>query len=205
MKLEAFFDCSSPWAYLGFEAVQPLAAELGLDLELRPVLVGGVFNAVNKSVYHLRESVPAKMAWVAKDLRDWSRMAGIQIHYPPPVFPVNSAKALRACILLDRRGRMIDFARATFHAYWGLGSDISQESVLAEICRSIDVDPATVVPRLADEDLRDELRANVDELIARGGFGVPTFFLGGEDMYFGADRLSVLKRAVEQARTNSFE
>ena len=96
MKLELFFDCSSPWAYLGFEMAQPLVAELGFDLVLRPVLVGAVFNAANGSVYHMREHVPAKFAWIAKDMADWSRSTGFKIDFPPPVFPVNSAKAMHS-------------------------------------------------------------------------------------------------------------
>ncbi len=200
MKLELFFDCSSPWAYLGFTQAQPLAAELDLDLICRPVLVGGVFNAVNTSVYHTRQNVPVKGAWVAKDLRDWSRATGLTINFPPAVFPVNSAKAMRACLLLKARGALIAFARAAFEAYWGRGEDISQEPVLAAICRSIDIDPGTVVPHLGDEALKVRLRSNVDELIARGGFGVPTFFLEDSDFYFGVDRLPMVRRAVERAR-----
>ncbi len=196
MKLELFFDCSSPWAYLGFEAAEPLAAELGLDLVFRPVLVGGVFNAVNSSVYHTRENVPAKGAWVAKDLRDWSRTSGLTINFPPVVFPVNSARAMRACLLLEERGALVAFARAAFEAYWGRGEDISQEAVLADILRSIGVDPESVVPHLNDDALKARLRSNVDELIARGGFGVPTFFLEETDFYFGVDRLAMVRAAV---------
>ncbi len=196
MKLELFFDCSSPWAYLGFEEAQPLAAELDLDLVFRPVLVGGVFNAVNTSVYHTRENVPAKIAWVAKDLRDWSRATGLKINFPPSVFPVNSAKAMRACLLLEQRGSLPSFARAAFEAYWGRGEDISREPVLADICRAIDIDPASVIPHLADDGPKARLRANVDELIARGGFGVPTFFLDATDFYFGVDRLPMVRAAV---------
>lgn len=198
MKLELFFDCSSPWSYLAFDAVQPLAAELNLDLILRPVLVGGVFNAVNSSVYHVRENVPAKANWVAKDLRDWSRLMGITINFPPPVFPVNSVKAMRACLLLEARGALVPFGSAAFEAYWGRGEDISQESVLAAICQSIGIEASTVVPLLGEERLKDRLRANVDELIARGGFGVPTFFLEHSDMYFGVDRLPMIREAVSR-------
>lgn len=200
MKLELFFDCSSPWAYLGFEEGQRLAAELELDLVFRPVLVGAVFNAVNKSVYHVREHVPAKAAWVGKDLTDWCRVTGIPIHFPPSVFPVNSAKAMRACLLLEERGALVDFARAAFEAYWQRDEDISQAPVLDAICRSIGVEPAMVIPRLGDDELKGKLRANVDELIARGGFGVPTFFLEGTDMYFGVDRLFMIRDAVRRTR-----
>ena len=59
--LEIFFDCSSPWTYLAFEAVQPLTAMPGVETRWKPILVGGVFNAVNPSVYENRANpVPAK-------------------------------------------------------------------------------------------------------------------------------------------------
>ena len=48
--IEFFFDCSSPWTYLAFHNIQPLAEELGVG-PWRPILVGGIFNAVNPSVY----------------------------------------------------------------------------------------------------------------------------------------------------------
>ena len=37
---------------------------------------------------------------------------------------------------------------------------------------------------------------NTDELIERGGFGSPTMFLDGTDMYFGNDRLVLLDAAM---------
>ena len=54
--IEFFFDCSSPWTYLAFHNIQPLAAELGAEIRWRPFLVGGVFNSVNPSVYFARRA-----------------------------------------------------------------------------------------------------------------------------------------------------
>ena len=74
IDLEFFFDCSSPWTYLGFHNLQPLAAEMGARIRWRPILVGGVFNTVNPSVYASRENpVPAKQAYSLKNMRDWAR------------------------------------------------------------------------------------------------------------------------------------
>ena len=53
--IEFFFDCSSPWTYLAFHNIQPLAKEFGEQISWRPVLVGGIFNAINPSVYASRE------------------------------------------------------------------------------------------------------------------------------------------------------
>src|SRR3977135_3400385 len=93
--IEFFFDCSSPWTYLAFHNIQPLARELDVAIAWRPVLLGGIFNAVNPSVYEFRESgVPAKHAYLRKDLQDWARQAELRILFPPSVFPVNSVKAM---------------------------------------------------------------------------------------------------------------
>ena len=49
--LEFYFDCSSPWTYLAFHTIPPIAAEFGAPIVWKPILVGGVFNKVNPSVY----------------------------------------------------------------------------------------------------------------------------------------------------------
>ena len=53
-KLEFFFDCGSPWTYLAFHKIEEVAAEAGAELVWKPILVGGVFNAVNRGVYEAR-------------------------------------------------------------------------------------------------------------------------------------------------------
>ncbi len=99
--IEVFFDVSSPWVYLAFHNLQPLAEQLGEAVDRRPILVVGVFNTVNPSVYTNREHpVPTKAAYRLKDIQDWAREAGLVIKMPPTVFRVNSVKAVRACILL---------------------------------------------------------------------------------------------------------
>jgi 2-hydroxychromene-2-carboxylate isomerase len=199
--LEFFFDCSSPWTYLAFHNIQPLAAEAGVTIAWRPILVGGVFNTVNGSVYESRlHPVPLKAAYAAKDLQDWARQAGLKIKMPPSVFPVNSVKAMRACIVLAPQGRLVDFAAAVFEIYWGEDQDISQDEVLREACRRAGVDPDPLLEEIAAPIVKAQLKANTDALIARGGFGSPTIFMNGHDMYFGNDRLPLVRDALMRAR-----
>ncbi|WP_375250828.1 2-hydroxychromene-2-carboxylate isomerase [Sphingomonas sp.] len=197
--IEFFFDCSSPWTWLGFESIQPLAAELGVPIAWRPILIGGVFNAVNGSVYEQRVNpVAAKARYMKKDLADWARLQGLSIRFPPSVFPVNSVKAMRACCWLGND--CVAFARAAFHAYWSDDRDISQDAELAACATAAGIDPAALFGAIARDDIKACLRANTDELIARGGFGSPTIFVGGgDDIYFGNDRMPVIRAAVERA------
>jgi len=199
-RLEFFFDCSSPWTYLAFHRIAALAAETGALLEWRPFLVGGVFNTVNRSVYEQREHpVPAKARYYVKDLQDWARHYGIRIG-SPPVFPVNSVKAMRGCFVALEEQRLPAYARAVFETYWGDLEDISQDAVLARVVRQVGMDPASFFAKIATVAYKDKLRANTDELIARGGFGSPTMFVDGDDMYFGNDRLVVVRDALLRGR-----
>ncbi len=96
MTVEFFFDCSSPWTYLGFHRMVAKAQESGVTVTWRPILVGGVFNAINPSVQHSRDHpVAAKQNYQRKDIADWARHYGLSIKWVPAVFPVNSVKAMR--------------------------------------------------------------------------------------------------------------
>ncbi len=195
-KLEFFFDCSSPWTYLAFHRIGDLAAEAGADLAWRPILVGGVFNAVNPSVYEQRTNpVPPKARYYAKDLADWARHYGLRIGMPP-VFPVNSVKAMRGALVADERQRLPAYARAVFEKYWGDLEDISRDEVLAGIVNRVGLDRDEFFGKIAAPEYKAKLRANTEELIARGGFGSPTIFVDGDDMYFGNDRLVLVREAL---------
>lgn len=198
--IEFFFDISSPWTYLAFTNVQPMAAELGATIHWKPFMVGGVFNTVNPTVYESRRTpVPAKQAYLGKSLADWARWTGVQINFPPKVFPVNSVKLMRGCLVLDAQGRLPAFAKAGFEAYWRDDLDISQDSVVREVCARAGVDADALLAAIGAQEIKDQLRANTEELIARGGFGTPTIFLG-DDMYFGNDHLPLVRAALERAR-----
>ena len=197
--IEFFFDCSSPWTYLAFHNLQPIARELRVEVRWRPILVGGIFNSVNPSVYEFRtRGVPAKQLYQLKDLQDWARKTGLVINFPPAVFPVNSVKAMRGCLLLEPEGKLVPFASEVFAAYWTDGRDISQDEVLADLCARIGVEPERFFDGIAMPEIKAQLKANTDELIARGGFGSPTMFVGGDDMYFGNDRLELVRDAVRR-------
>lgn len=198
--LEFFFDCSSPWTYLAFHDIEALAAETGARLVWKPILVGGVFNAINQSVYEQRANpVPAKARYYAKDLRDWARRAGIRIG-SPPVFPVNSVRAMRGCFVALDAGVLPAWARGVFEAYWGELRDISRPEVLEPVVRACGLDPETFFPAIEAPDTKRRLRETTDELISRGGFGSPTMFVDGDDMYFGNDRLVLVRDALLRPR-----
>ena len=196
-QIEFYFDCSSPWTYLAFHAVQPLAQELAAEIAWKPILVGGVFNAVNQTVYDSRAKPnPLKQTYMLKDLAAWARLYGLAITFPPTVFPVNSVKCMRGAFVALDEGKLVPYANAAFAAYWGADRDLAKEEVLAEIAAQAGLERQRFFAAIETDACKRRLRANTDELIARGGFGSPTMFVGGE-MFFGNDRLPLVRAALQ--------
>jgi 2-hydroxychromene-2-carboxylate isomerase len=196
-KLEFFFDCSSPWTYLAFTRIHGVIQRTRASVAWRPILVGGIFNAVNREVYERRANPdPRKAAYTAKDLQDWARLAGVKIVMPPPVFPVRAILPMRACIAAQEQGMVIPYAKACFEAYWSDLQDISQRDVLLSVCKAAGLDGEQILARAEEPEIKDALRLNTEEVIARGGFGSPTMFVDGNDMFFGNDRLPLVEAAL---------
>ena len=91
---------------------------------------------------------------------------------------------------------MVPFATAVFEAYWGDDKDISQDSVLTEVCKKVGVDHVKFFEGIGQQAIKDQLKANTDEVMARGGFGSPTIFVDKTDMYFGNDRMPLIREAL---------
>lgn len=197
-KLEFYFDCSSPWTYLAFERALKIFEGNDVEIVWKPILVGGVFNAVNRGVYETRaDPVPAKLNYQRKDLQDWARVANLKIGQPP-VFPVNSVKAMRGAFYALEHGVLIKYAQAVFKRYWTDLADISQDQELRDIVARVGLDVDEFFTAIATQAYKDRLRDTTDELMRRGGFGSPTMYLDGDDMYFGNDRLELIKAQVDR-------
>lgn len=195
--LEFFYDCSSPWTYFAFTRIIPLMERLALPIRWRPILVGGVFNAVNRELYSARESMFSspdnpRLRHYLKDMQDWARLCGVRA-IAPPGHPISSVKAMRGAFYAQEQDMLVPYSRAVFETYWGSNTpDIADDAVLAAICARTGLDAEAFFSAIANQRYKDLLRQNTDELIARGGYGSPTIFINGDDMYFGNDRLELV-------------
>jgi 2-hydroxychromene-2-carboxylate isomerase len=92
----------------------------------------------------------------------------------------------------------VPYARQAFQRYWGDLADISQEAEVAGIAESAGLDVEDFFRRIKSQSYKDRLRENTENCIARGGFGSPTLFLDGEDMYFGNDRIPLIVAKLDR-------
>jgi 2-hydroxychromene-2-carboxylate isomerase len=153
---------------------------------------------VNQGLYERRAKPdPRQARYTGKDMQDWARLAGIKIVWPPSVFPVNSVAAMRGAFHALDEGALVPYAKAVFEAYWERNEDISLRPVLKACAEEAGLDGERYLAALDDPANKTRLREATDEVIARGGFGSPTMFVG-DDMYFGNDRLPLVEAALQR-------
>ncbi|MDC3012336.1 2-hydroxychromene-2-carboxylate isomerase [SAR86 cluster bacterium] len=196
-KLEYFFDCSSPWTYLSFRGILELRKNKEFEIIWKPILVGGIFNSTNPSVYESRKNpVKEKLEYSQKDMADWAAERNIQFNWPK-IFPINSVKSMRGSFyFLDKNQNIEEYLEKVFKAYWTEGKDISSNDCLKDIVTSLSASADDFIEFIDLPETKKRLVDNTQELMDRNGFGSPTFFLDTEDMYFGNDRIQLIKNKL---------
>jgi len=183
--VDFLFDYASPWSYL---------ADATLARHFRPGQVTYVpvylrgFESFSQGVPY----TPAKMAYLLKDLVRSAAHAEVPVKMPP-VFPINGLYALRAALAAQRDGGFAELHAALFHAAWRDGRDVSSKDAVAGLARELGL-PA-VAEALDDPAIKEALKTNTEKGVARGAFGVPSFFVG-EDLYWGHDRMHLAAAAA---------
>jgi 2-hydroxychromene-2-carboxylate isomerase len=189
MRVDFFFDLSSPYSYLAASQMKGLAARTGATVAWRPMVLGAVFKSVGNE---MPARVPLKARWMAQDLSRWAEHYGVPFVMSSH-FPANTIKAMRLILVDEPRGAEV--ALAGFSAMWAEDRDITDEAELRRIAERGGLDPTAALRAIEQPAIKDQLRANTDEAVARGAFGAPTFLVG-EQLFWGNDRLLFVERAL---------
>lgn len=191
-----YFDCSCLWAYLAASHMDRRVAAEDVTISWRPVLAADVFRQVNPVS---RWSMPEiKQDYYRGDARHWADYLQLPLRDGLEA-PGDSTLCMLACVTAGRWGRLAEFARNAMSAAFAQGRNLGDRDVLAAIWLEAGLPPQTFAEGLAWPDIAAELDANSSELMARGGFGVPSFTVG-DALYFGNDAVPLVALAVDGRR-----
>ena len=128
-RVEFWFDFSCPYAYLASTRVEALAARAGAELDVRPMLLGGVFRARNVPQNLSATMSPAKARHNLDDMRRAAQRAGVELRMPAG-HPMRTVEALR-CVLAA--GIPWPLIHRIYRAYWVENVEVSDREVLARL------------------------------------------------------------------------
>jgi len=192
-RVEFFFDVGSPASYLAWTQLPSICEQAGAELVYCPMLLGGVFQATGNAS---PAAVPVKGLYTRRDLARYATRYGVTLN-DNPHFPIITLMLMRGAVgvQLHMPERFQDYLRATFKALWIDALDLNQPALTAAALQDGGFDVDEVMALVNSPDVKAALRATTDEAIARGVFGAPSMFVGGE-MFFGQDRLDFVREAI---------
>lgn len=194
-----FYDPISPYAHLAFERLPEALMGHSVQVRYRPVL----FAAMLKANGQLGPAeIPAKRDWTYRQVSWLAHHHGVVLAMPA-AHPFNPLPLLRlglATATDDAPGETNRYVTEQLLRHvWHGGQDAADPTRLAALqARMQDHMAQRGKPWLAPESeaVKQRLRANTDEALALGVFGVPSMVLDGR-VFWGQDALPMLRACLD--------
>lgn len=194
-SFEFLFDFGGPNSYLAHKVLPKICAQTGAEAVYIPILLGGLFKLTNNQAPLIRYAeTPAKRNY---EMLEFDRF--VKAHQLPfkmnPHFPINSLHLMRGAVAAQHLGCFMPYVEAIMTAMWEDGANTGDPEVVKDVIDRLGLDSAALLEKADDPSIKAELAANTEQAAARGAFGVPTFFVGGE-MFWGKERLAQVSEAL---------
>jgi len=184
-RITFYLDFISPYAYLAFEQLPVALQGLSWQVDYKPV----VFGALLKHHGQLGPAeIPGKKEWTFRQVLWLAHQQGVALQLPA-AHPFNSLQLLRLAVACGPNRYVCE--QVFRHAWQAEGLDAVDPARVASLVAALA--PARDV---SDASVKSELKANTDEAIAAGVFGVPTFAVDGK-LFWGLDALPMLRAWLE--------
>ncbi len=194
--IDFIFDFGSPNAYLAWKVLPAICERTGARVNLIPCLLGGIFKATNNmSPMQAFGEVKGKLAYEGLETRRFVAKHGLSAYRQNPHFPVNTLLIMRGLIAARRQGVEPRYLEAVEAAMWEQGEKMDDPEVVVRVLTAGGLPAQALLEATQDPEVKAELVANTESAVARGVFGIPTFFVGDE-MFFGKDRLGQVEEAA---------
>ncbi len=194
--LEFVFDFASPNAYLVHKVLPGLLARTGAKLDYKLCLLGGIFKATgNKAPMIQFADIKGKVAYDRIEFNRFITRHGLTDFKMNPHFPVSTVLAMRGAVVAEMEGKLAPYIDAVLHHMWEAPKKMDDPDVFVAALHESGLDGAALAERTQEAGVKAKLIENTDNAVARGVFGIPTFFVGNE-MFFGKERLDQVEEAL---------
>jgi 2-hydroxychromene-2-carboxylate isomerase len=195
--IEFIFDFGSPNAYLAYRALAPIRERTGAGLAINPCLLGGIFKATGNQAPSIAfAAIKGKLDYEMLEFRRFIAKHRLDKFRLNPHFPVNSLMLMRGFIAAREAGSEDAYLEMGLEGLWEEGLKLDDPDVLKRRIDAAGLDGARLFAAAQSQPVKQKLADNTAAAVARGVFGVPTFFVGDE-MFFGKERLGQIEEAVE--------
>ena len=186
--ITCYLDFISPYAYLAFEALPQHLMGVSHRMVYKPVL----FAAMLK---HHGQLGPAEIAgkreWTYRQVAWLSKQLDVPLDMPQS-HPFNPLALLRLAVACSADGEPNRYVCETiFKHVWQGGAAADDAARLQALTQQLAPQRSVDAP-----EVKAQLKANTEEAIARGVFGVPTFVVDNK-VFWGLDALPMMRAYLD--------
>ncbi|MEZ5776454.1 MAG: 2-hydroxychromene-2-carboxylate isomerase [Hyphomicrobiaceae bacterium] len=198
MQVDFYLSLPSRYSYLASTQLDRIARRTGCTFVWKPLNNHAILERNGSNPFRSERLPSGQYAWSYReyDARCWADYYGV-----PFVEPVNFRRdppyIVRACHAAAVCGRLVPYCARIFQAIFIEGRAI-EEHDLAGLAADAGIDREEFTSALAGQDAARRERDVLDEAVAKGVFGVPSFVLG-DRLFWGNDRLILLEHALTRA------
>ena len=185
-EVEFWFEFASNYSYLSVMRIEAAAAERGVTVRWKPLLLGPIFRSLgwNTSPFVLQK---AKGEYVWTDMARQCRKHGLPWQRPTD-FPRSSLLPARVALVGADQPWMGAYCRRIMSLNFADDRAIDDPQLVAQVLNQLQLPAQTILDAAQSDANKLKLRQQTEAAQAKGIFGAPTFFVGDE-MFWGDDRL----------------
>tara|TARA_Y100001936_G_C16032925_1_gene646730 strand:- start:636 stop:1223 length:588 start_codon:yes stop_codon:yes gene_type:complete len=186
--IDFYFDYGSPATYLAWTQIYKIVEEADANLNMIPMLLGGVFKETGNAS---PATVPAKSKWMGADLRMYAKNYNVEFN-SNSFFPINTLNLMRGAIAAQKLDIFEKYSDTIFKGIWVKDLNLGDLEVLKDYLEKSGIPSDEVFKLCQDQEIKNELITNTQEAVSKGIFGAPSFIIDGI-LIFGQDRLHFVK------------
>ena len=186
--IDFYFDYGSPATYLAWTQIYKIVEEADANLNMIPMLLGGVFKETGNAS---PATVPAKSKWMGADLRMYAKNYNVEFN-SNSFFPINTLNLMRGAIAAQKLDIFEKYSDTIFKGIWIKDLNLGDLEVLKDYLEKSGIPADEVFKLCQDQEIKNELITNTQEAVSKGIFGAPSFIIDGI-LIFGQDRLHFVK------------
>lgn len=187
-----YFDFLSPFSYFAWRELEEIKASHDLRISYRPVALGPLLN--HWGIKGPGEVEP-KREFLLKQCLRYAVLKSIPFT-TPKTHPFNSLYALRLALASTAGDLQPKVIAALWRAGWEERIDMGEPEELLAVLRREGLPAEELYEKSFSREAKVELKANIQEAISFGAFGVPSFVASGE-LFWGKDSIPDLLRFLE--------
>jgi len=201
LEVNFYFSPGSRYSYLAASQMGALELDTGGSVDWLPVN-GGDIRAKRGRDPFVGEPVSGQYehAYRHQDASAWAHFYGIPFREPPA--EIDFRLLVRAAESARQLGSVASYGWELARSVYGTDEWPIDEALCVRVAGRLEIPTGKFRELLHSLAIARSIMATADAAHARGAFGVPTFFFG-DRMFWGNDRIPLLRHALREARSGA--